>query len=145
MSKLAKYLISDLKGDWSKPSIKFFRSNGAYGYIIWLTLINCYFEKKDISIEKLVNDVQTYASRRTVLDFINRGVEGKFINKKNSIEDKRKIFIEPSKTTIKEYSEWSSTFIKSIVCATTKNFYVCGSAISAVPNNIIKCFSLCTN
>ena len=52
MSKLAKYLISDLKGDWSKPSIKFFRSNGAYGYIIWLTIINCYFEKKEISIEK---------------------------------------------------------------------------------------------
>jgi hypothetical protein len=115
MSKLAKYLISDLKEDWSKPSIKFFRSNGAYGYIIWLTLINCYFEKKDISIEKLVTDVQTYASRRTVLDFINRGVEGKFINKKNSTEDKRKILIEPSKTTIQEYVGWSSEFIKSVV------------------------------
>jgi hypothetical protein len=115
MSKLAKYLISDLKGDWSKPSIKFFRSNGAYGYIIWLTLINCYFEKKDISIEKLVTDVQTYASRRTVLDFINRGVEGKFINKKNSTEDKRKILVEPSKTTIQEYVGWSSEFIKSVV------------------------------
>ena len=115
MSKLAKYLISDLKRDWSKPSIKFFRSNGAYGYIIWLTIINCYFEKKEISIEKLVNDVDTYASRRTVIDFINRGVEGKFINKKNSTEDKRKILIEPSNTTIEEYSEWSSEFIKSVV------------------------------
>ena len=115
MSKLAKYLINDLKGDWSKPSIKFFRSNGAYGYIIWLTIINCYFEKKEISIVKLVNDVDTYASRRTVIDFINRGVEGKFINKKNSTEDKRKILIEPSNTTIEEYSEWSSEFIKSVV------------------------------
>ena len=115
MSKLAKYLISDLKGDWSKPSIKFFRSNGAYGYIIWLTLINCYFEKKDISIEKLVTDVQTYASRRTVFDFINRGVEGKFINKRNSTEDKRKILVEPSKTTIQEYVGWSSEFIKSVI------------------------------
>ena len=115
MSKLAKYLISDLKGDWSKPSIKFFRSNGAYGYIIWLTIINCYFEKKEISIEKLVMDVKAYASRRTVLDFISKGVEGKFINKKNSIKDKRKILIEPSNNTIKEYSGWSSEFIKSIV------------------------------
>ena len=115
MSKLAKYLISDLKGDWSKPSIKFFRSNGAYGYIIWLTIINCYFEKKEISIEKLVIDVEQYASRRTVLDFISKGVQGKFINKKNSIEDKRKILVEPSNITIKEYSEWSSEFIKSVV------------------------------
>ena len=113
--KLAKYLINDLKGDWSKPSIKFFRSNGAYGYIIWLTIINFYFEKKEISIEKLVTDVELYASRRTVLNFISKGVEGKFINKKKSIEDKRKILIQPSNTTVKEYSEWSSTFVKSVI------------------------------
>ena len=115
MSKLAKYLIKDLKGDWSKPSIKFFRSNGAYGYIIWLTIINCYFEKKEISIEKLVTDVEQYASRRTILDFINKGVEANFIEKINSSKDKRKILIEPSNTTIKEYSGWSSEFIKSVV------------------------------
>ena len=115
MSKLAKYLISDLEGDWSKPSIKFFRSNGAYGYIMWLTIINCYFEKKSISIEKLVIDVETYASRRTVIDFINRGVEAKFIKKINSTEDKRKTLIEPTEITLKEYSKWSSEFVKSVV------------------------------
>ena len=115
MSKLAKYLINDLKRDWSKPSIKFFRSNGAYGYIIWLTIINCDFEKKDISIEKLVTDVKTYASRRTVIDFINKGVEAKFIKKINSNEDKRKILIEPTDITIKEYSEWSNEFVKSVI------------------------------
>ena len=74
MSKLARFLINDLKGDWSKPSIKFFRSNGAYGYIIWLTIIDCHFKKKKISIEKLVINVEKYASRRTILDFINKGV-----------------------------------------------------------------------
>ena len=115
MSKLASFLIKDLKEDWSKPSIKFFRSNGAYGYIIWLTIIDCHFKKKEISIESLVINVEKYASRRTILDFINKGVEGKFIIKKNSIEDKRKILIEPSNTTIKEYSGWSSEFIKSVV------------------------------
>ena len=115
MSKLSRFLINDLNVDWSKPSIKFFSSNDTYGYIIWLTIINCSFEKKKISIEKLVTDVEAYASRRTVLDFINKGVEAKFINKKNSIEDKRKILIEPSNTTIKEYSGWSSEFIKSVV------------------------------
>ena len=115
MSKLAKYLISDLKGDWSKPSIRFFRSNGAYGYIIWLTIINYNFEKKDISIEKLVTDVETYASRRTVIDFINKGVEAKFIKKITSSQDKRKTFIQPTDITIKEYSEWSSEFVKSVI------------------------------
>ena len=53
MSKLAKYLITDLKGDWSKPSIKFFRSNSAYGYIMWLTIIDCYYEKKVLLLRNL--------------------------------------------------------------------------------------------
>ena len=114
MSKLAKYLISDLKGDWSKPSIKFFRSNGAYGYIIWLTIINCYYEKKSNSIENLVTDIQTYASRRTIIDFINKGVEANFIKKINSHEDKRKTLLEPTSITVKEYSEWSREFVKSV-------------------------------
>ena len=115
MSKLAKVLISDLRGDWSKPSIKFFRSNGAYGYIIWLTIINSNFEKKDLSIEKLTIDVASYASRRTIIDFIDKGVKAKFLKRINFTEDKRKTLIEPTDITIKEYSEWSSEFVKSIV------------------------------
>ena len=115
MSKLANVLIDDFRGDWSKPSIKFFRSNGAYGYMIWLILMSKHFEKKNISIEELVTSVASYASRRTVIDFINKGVEGEFLKKINSIEDKRKILIEPTNITIKEYNEWSSEFIKSVV------------------------------
>lgn len=115
MSKLARYLISDLKRDWSKPSVKFFRSNRAYGYIMWLTIIDYYYEKKSISIEQLVNDLEIYASRRTIIDFINKCVEAKFIKKINSTEDKRKTLIEPTEITLKEYSEWSSEFLKSVV------------------------------
>ena len=115
MSKLANVLINDFRGDWSKPSIKFFRSNGAYGYMIWLTLMNNDFEKKNISIEELVTYVDLYASRRTVIAFINRGVQGNFIKKINSNKDKRKNLIEPTDITIKEYSNWSSEFIKNVV------------------------------
>ncbi len=115
MSKLANVLISDFLGDWSKPSIKFFRSNGAYGYMIWLTLMSRYFEKKNISIEEIVTFVAPYASRRTVIDFISKGVQGNFIKKINSSEDKRKNLIEPTSVTIKEYSDWSSEFIRRVV------------------------------
>ena len=115
MSKLAKFLIEDLQGDWSKPSLKFFRSNDAYGYVIWLTLMNSHSEKEKLSIESIIKKIENYASRRTVVDFINKGVEANFIIKKNSIDDKRKILIEPSDITIKEYEEWSSEFIKSVV------------------------------
>lgn len=114
MSKLANVLINDFLGDWSKPSIKFFRSSGAYGYMIWLTLMNHYFEKKNISIEELVTTVYQYGSRRTIINFINKGVDGKFIKKINSVEDKRKNLIQPTNITILEFTEWSKKFIKSI-------------------------------
>ena len=115
MSKLAKYLISDLQEDWSKPSIKFFRSSGAYGYIIWLTILDVYFDKREIAIEALVSKVEKYASRRTILDFIQKGVKAKFINKIDSAQDKRKTFIEPSESTVQEYNEWSREFIKNVI------------------------------
>ena len=115
MSKLAKFLIEDIQGDWSKPSLKFFRSNDAYGYVIWLTLMYSYSEKENVSIETIIKKVENYASRRTIIDFINKGVEANFIIKKNSTDDKRKIFVEPSDITIKEYKEWSNKFIKSVV------------------------------
>ncbi len=115
MSKLAKFLISDLKEDWSKPSIRFFRSSGAYGYIIWLTVIKNYYEKRGITIEILVLETGKYASRRTILDFIQKGVEAKYLSRIESNEDKRKTFIEPSEITIQEYKEWSREFIKNII------------------------------
>ena len=60
-------------------------------------------------------DVKAYASRRTVLDFISKGVEAKFLKKITSSQDKRKNLIQPTDITIKEYSGWSSEFIKSVV------------------------------
>tara|TARA_B100000927_G_scaffold54329_1_gene41316 strand:- start:774 stop:1121 length:348 start_codon:yes stop_codon:yes gene_type:complete len=115
MSKLANALINDFRSDWSKPSIKFFRSNGAYGYMIWLTLMSHYFDKKNISIEEIVATVSQYGSRRTVINFINKGVDGNFIKKINSSEDKRKNLIQPTNITIKEFREWSDKFTKSII------------------------------
>jgi len=115
VSKLAKYLISDLQKDWSKPSIKFFRSSGAYGYIIWLTIMDAYFEKRKITLETLVVEVEKFASRRTIIDFIHKSFEAKFLNKIESNKDKRKTFLEPSEITIQEYDNWSKEFIKNVI------------------------------
>ena len=115
MSKLAKYLIFDLQNDWSKPSIKFFRSNGAYGYIVWLFLIDNYFSERKTSVEEVVSKLEKYASRRTIIDFLNKSVEAKFLEKETSLIDKRKTIITPSNTTIEEYKVWSENFIKSII------------------------------
>ena len=77
--------------------------------------MNSYSEKEKIIIEATIKSVENYASRRTVIDFINKGVGANFIIKKNSTDDKRKILVEPSDITIKEYEEWSNEFIKSVV------------------------------
>ena len=114
MSKLAKYLISDLREDSSKPSIKFFRSNGAYGYILWLTIMDNFYSKQKMSIDELVATLEKYASRRTILDFIYKGVDAKYLEKEIFSNDKRKVLIRPNDITIKEYAEWSDDFTKSI-------------------------------
>ena len=114
MSKLAKYLILDLEGDRSQSSIKFFRSSGAYGYVLWLTVVDNFFSKHDMSIDELVTKLKKYASRRTILGFIYRGVDANFLEKKILANDKRKIIIKPTDITIKEYTEWSESFIKSV-------------------------------
>ena len=114
MSKLAKYLISDLEGDTSKSSIKFFRSNGAYGYILWLTVVDNFYSEQNMAIDVIVEKLEKYASRRTILDFIYKGVDAKFLKKEVFFSDKRKILIKPTDITIEEYNDWSKEFIESI-------------------------------
>jgi hypothetical protein len=110
----AEYLIKDFQSDTKIKSIKFFRSSGAYGYIAWLTIISFYLKKTPLTIEHLVGAVESYASRRTILDFLNRGFDSGFIEKKNSVKDKRKILLEPTKITLVEFNEWSMGFISNI-------------------------------
>ena len=54
MINLAKYLLWEFQEESEQKSIKYFRSYGAYGYVIWLTVILKYLEKKSISIEALI-------------------------------------------------------------------------------------------
>ena len=114
MINLAKYLLWEFQEEYDEKSIKYFRSYGGYGYIIWLTVILKYLEKKPISIEALILASEKYASRRTIMDFISESTEAGYLIKRISEEDRRKIFIEPSAITISDYSKWSSKFIANI-------------------------------
>ena len=114
MINLAKYLLWEFQVEYDEKSIKYFRSYGGYGYIIWLTVILKYLEKKPISIEALILASEKYASRRTIMDFISESTEAGYLIKRISKEDRRKIFIEPSAITISDYSKWSSKFIANI-------------------------------
>ena len=110
----AEFLINDFKGDSKLKSIKFFRSNGAYGYITWLTVISSYLNKTELTSEKLVIILEPYASRRTALDFLDKSFKNGFIEKKSSANDKRKTLLEPSKITLVEFNEWSLEFISNL-------------------------------
>jgi hypothetical protein len=111
---LAKYLLLEFQDVSEQKSIKFFRSHGAYGYIIWLTVVLQYLQKKTITIETLILASEKYASRRTVVDFISDATNAGHLIKKISKEDRRKNFIEPSTNTISDFSSWSSKFIANI-------------------------------
>ena len=114
MINLAKYLLWEFQEESEQKSIKYFRSHGAYGYIIWLTVILEYLKKETLSIEALIFASEKYASRRTVVDFISDATIAGHLIKKNSKEDRRKVFIEPSANTVSDYSTWSSKFISNI-------------------------------
>tara|TARA_B110000027_G_C16086977_1_gene286493 strand:+ start:890 stop:1237 length:348 start_codon:yes stop_codon:yes gene_type:complete len=115
MINLAKYLLWEFQEGSEQKSIKYYRSHGAYGYIIWLTVILEYLKKRSITIDELVLASKKYASRRTVVDFIKDATDAGYLIKKISSDDRRKIFIEPSAITISDYSKWSSNFISNIV------------------------------
>ena len=48
------------------------------------------------------------------MDFISDATIAGHLVKKNSKEDRRKVFIEPSANTVSDYSTWSSKFISNI-------------------------------
>ena len=114
MINLAEYLLREFKEDTPEKSIKFFRSHGGYGYVIWLTILLRYFKKEALPIEDLVLSAEKYASRRTVVDFINKSSESGYLLKITSNTDRRKVFIEPTSITISEYSYWAAKFIDNV-------------------------------
>ena len=114
MLHLTEYLLREFNEDTPEKSIKFFRSHGGYGYVIWLTLLLKYFKKETLPIEELVLSAEKYASRRTVVDFIYKSYNGGYLLKTISNTDRRKVFVEPSPITISEYSYWANKFIDNI-------------------------------
>jgi hypothetical protein len=114
MIKLAKYLLWEFQEESEHRSIKYFRSFGAHGYVIWLTVILDYLKKEKITIEALILASEKYASRRTVVDFISDATKAGYLIKKISDKDLIKIFIEPSANTVSDYSAWSAKFISNI-------------------------------
>ena len=113
MKKFTKYLLKEFQTERSK-SIAFFRSHKAYGYILWLKLMESYFSDKKISTEKFIEIGSKYASRRTVNKFLSKADKLNFIEKVVSKKDKRIIYILPSKISVVEYTDWANKFLKSI-------------------------------
>ena len=113
MKKFTKYLVKEFQTERSE-SITFFRSHKAYGYILWLKLMENYFSNRKISTEKFIEIGSKYASRRTVSKFLIKAEKLNFIEKAISIKDKRVTFILPSKVSVSEYTDWANKFLKSI-------------------------------
>lgn len=113
MKKFTKYLLKEFQSERAR-SIAFFRSNKAYGYILWLKLMESYLSNKKISTEKFIEIGSKYASRRTVNKFLSKANKLNYIEKVISKKDKRIVYIIPSKISVVEYTDWANKFLKSI-------------------------------
>tara|TARA_Y100000768_G_C23894607_1_gene641923 strand:- start:666 stop:1013 length:348 start_codon:yes stop_codon:yes gene_type:complete len=114
MNNLADFLIKEFTEESSKKSIKFFRSYGAHGYVIWLNIISKHINNQNLFIEDLIDLSLKFASRRTIIDFINKGIAEGYLTKSNSNDDKRKVMVKPTKITLEEYKEWGKYFIANL-------------------------------
>ena len=75
-------------------------------YLTYLYILQFYFDKKELSLEELINKIcPKFASRETVKNILNQAIGNQFIEKKIHSQDKRKKSFVPTSITLKEY-DW---------------------------------------
>tara|TARA_Y100000389_G_C17410610_1_gene490683 strand:- start:174 stop:524 length:351 start_codon:yes stop_codon:yes gene_type:complete len=110
-----KKFIIFIKNDFEKSndkyqSIKFFRSNIILIFI-WFWTLEKMYNKKDLNIEKLIDDIpRGFGSRPTIFKFINLAVNKKFLLKIPDATDKRKFLLSLSNQSILEFESWARGF-----------------------------------
>ena len=73
-------------------------------YLTYLYILQFYFDKKELSLEELINKIcPKFASRETVKNILNQAIGHQFIEKKIHSQDKRKKSFIPTALTLKEY------------------------------------------
>ena len=73
-----------------------------------------YYENNTLNVEVLARKIEKEASRKTVIDFIQKGIDAGFIERIKSVEDGRRYSITPSTITVKDFESWAINFKKNV-------------------------------
>ena len=88
-------------------------------YIVYLTLYKQYYSEVWHSQEEIINLVpRLYASRSTIINLINEGIDASYILKKITSSDKRSVFYELDFNMYKAIDEWITqrkVFFKNLI------------------------------
>ena len=76
-------------------------------YILYLTLYKQHYSEIWINQEDILNLIpKIYASRSTIVNLINDGINRKFIKKKRTLSDKRSVYYELNEDLFNEIQSW---------------------------------------
>ena len=73
-----------------------------------------YYENNTLNVEVLARKIEKEASRKTVIDFIQKGIDAGFIERIKNVEDGRRYSITPSTITVKDFESWAINFKKNV-------------------------------
>jgi hypothetical protein len=99
-----------LKNKDKYKAITYFRQSPA-GWLLMLKIMEYYSADKHLYVEQLIKEIPfSVASRLSVFAIIDTAAKRGFLEKKNSVIDKRKKEIIPSQSFVDEYKNWLTNF-----------------------------------
>jgi DNA-binding MarR family transcriptional regulator len=111
MHNIIKHLINDFKESGSKyPNLKSFRASKPAN-LVWLTILDYYYENNPITVEQLISEIApSFASRQTVKNILYDAIQRQYVIKQTHPKDKRKQILIPSQILLTETASWAKSF-----------------------------------
>ena len=111
---IAAVLLADfLQYSKMEKSVSFFRRS-SHSYVVWLIVLDHYFNSKKLSVENVEKKVSHIISRKTLFSFLDDAVENNFLIKTHDPKDKRRTLLTPTKVTLDEFKTWSGTLTAAL-------------------------------
>jgi hypothetical protein len=113
-----KHIAAALLADFLQYSkmekfVSFFRRS-SHSYVVWLMVLDHYFNSKKLSVENIEKEMHHMVSRKTLFSFLDDAVQNNFLIKTHDPEDKRRTLLTPTKVTLDEFKTWSATLTAAL-------------------------------
>ena len=109
----AALLAHFLQYNKMEKSVSFFRRS-SHSYVVWLMVLDHYFNSKKLSVENVEEKVSHMISRKTLFSFLDDAVQNNFLIKTHDPKDKRRTLLTPTQVTLDEFKTWSATLTAAL-------------------------------